>query len=60
LNARAVNAEPLSVASVRAPGGMPRSRAARSISAIASRARQRVSSYQATISRVQQSVAAIR
>jgi hypothetical protein len=54
LNARAVNAEPLSVPSVSVPGGMPRSRAARSISAIASRARQRVSRCQATISRVQQ------
>jgi hypothetical protein len=54
LNARAVNAEPLSVPSVSVPGAMPRSVAARSISAIASLARQRVSRCQATISRVQQ------
>src|SRR5215217_7311083 len=58
LNALAVNAEPLSVPSVSVPGGMPRSIAARSISAIASLARQRVSRCQATISRVQQSIAA--
>jgi hypothetical protein len=54
LNVRAVNAEPLSVPSVSVPGAMPRSIAARSISAIASLARQRVSRCQATISRVQQ------
>jgi hypothetical protein len=54
LKARAVNAEPLSVPSVSVPGAMPRSVAARSISAIASRARQRVSRCQPTISRVQQ------
>ena len=59
LNARAVNAEPLSVPSVRVPGVMARSAAARSISVIASVARQRVSRCQATISRVQQSIAAI-
>jgi hypothetical protein len=54
LKARAVNAEPLSVPSVSVPGAMPRSVAARSISAIASLARHRVCRCQATISRVQQ------
>jgi hypothetical protein len=43
-----VNAEPLSVPSVRLSGGMPRSIAARSISAIASRARQQVCRMRAT------------
>src|SRR3954462_6368812 len=42
------------------PGGMPRSMAARWIRAMASLALQRVSRCQATISRVQQSIAAIR
>jgi hypothetical protein len=55
----AVKAEPLSVPSVSISGSMPRSFAARSTSAIASTARHLSSSCQPTISRVQQSIAAI-
>jgi hypothetical protein len=57
-NARLVNAEPLSVPSVSRPGAMPRWAAAASITAIASGPRQRTSSAQPVISRVQQSIAA--
>jgi hypothetical protein len=59
-NARLVKAEPLSVPSVSRPGRMPRSSAAAWMTAIASGARQRTSSAQAVISRVQQSIAAFR
>ena len=55
-----MNAEPLSVPSVKVFGVMPRAATARSMSAIDSRARQRVYRCQAVISRVQQSIAASR
>jgi hypothetical protein len=55
-----VNAEPLSVPSVSVAGAMPCSATARSITAIASLARQRRLSSQPTISRVQQSMIAFR
>ena len=58
--ARAVKAEPLSDPSTSSPGSIPYALAARSTSAIASSARQRSSKCQATISRVQQSIIAIR
>ena len=57
---RLVKAEPLSVPSVSVPGSIPRAATARSTSAIASSVRQRSSSDQPTISRVQQSIAAFR
>jgi hypothetical protein len=57
---RAVKAEPLSEPSVSLPGSMAWTTAARSMSAIASSARQRSSSCQATISRVQQSMIAFK
>ena len=60
LVALAVNAEPLSVPSVSAPGRMPCSRTAVSITAIASTGRQRRLSCQPAISRVQQSMIAFR
>jgi hypothetical protein len=60
LNRRAVKAEPLSEPSVSSPGSIPCSATARSTTAIASSARQRSSSCQATISRVQQSMIAFR
>src|SRR3954470_495205 len=53
-NAREVNAEPLSVPSVSRPGPTPRSDTAAWMTAIASGARQRTSSAQPVISRVQQ------
>jgi hypothetical protein len=59
LNARAVNAEPLSLPSASVPGAIWRALAAHWTSAIASVARQRSSMCQPTISRVQQSMAAI-
>jgi hypothetical protein len=49
-----VNSVPLSVPSVSSPARMPRSATAASMTAAASWARQRMSSAQATISRVQQ------
>ena len=59
-NARLVNAVPLSEPSVSSPGPTPRSTTARSMTAVASCARQRMSSAQPAISRVQQSIAAFR
>jgi hypothetical protein len=53
-------AVPLSLPSVKLPGPMPRSAIARSMTAVASWARQRMSSAQPTISRVQQSIAAFK
>jgi hypothetical protein len=58
--ALAVNAEPLSVPSVSVPGRMPCSLTARSITAIASLARQRRLTSKPTISLVQQSMIAFR
>ena len=58
--APAGEAEPLSVPSVRQPGLIPRAATAPSTSTIASSLRQRSSSDQPTISRVQQSMAAFR
>jgi hypothetical protein len=55
-----VKAEPLSEPSVSSPAAIPWITAARSTRAIASSARQRSSSCQATISRVQQSMIAFR
>ena len=57
---RAVNADPVSEPSTSSPGSIPRTAAAFSITAIASSARQRSSSCQATISLVQQSMIAFR
>jgi len=58
--ARLVNAVPLSVPSVSSPARMRRSATAPSMTAVASWARQRTSSAQPVISRVQQSIAAFR
>src|SRR5439155_17208091 len=58
--ARAVKAEPLSLPSTSSPGSMPCTAAACSTTAIASSARQRSSTLQPTISRVQQSMIAFR
>ncbi len=51
---------PVSVPSVSSPAPTPRSATAASTTAVASCARQRTSSAQPTISRVQQSIAALR